>query len=216
MKCFTKEQRRSSNNPRECDTTTTSPFLSIRPSQSASHVTLNHDHEERCPPEPAIIHSRVMNAPAFGEPITPSIATTITIVANTTRPRPLSVQLHYYHHHQVLHRLQRRHPSHLHTRNRHRCAKPYTVPAPWSLKNQRGERTKVKEDDKFPPSVARSGSPKAPHLVCDAQRRKSTHVPCGSLRRMLLKAMRQGCHRRGSISTVVRRPSSPSWGVGMP
>ena len=56
---------------------------------------MHHDHEEK-PPDPATIHS-VVNAPAFGDPISPSIATTTTVAApappaesNTTHPRHLS------------------------------------------------------------------------------------------------------------------------------
>ena len=70
-------------------------FSSIGPSQLASLATLNRAHEER-PPDPAAIHS-VMNTPAFGKPISPSIATTTTIAAsappaesNASHPRPLS------------------------------------------------------------------------------------------------------------------------------
>ena len=79
-------------------TTTTRPssdFSSIGPSQPASQATSNHTHEEH-PPDPAAIHS-VMNTPAFGELVSPSIATTTTIAAsappaesNTSHPRPLS------------------------------------------------------------------------------------------------------------------------------
>ena len=160
-----------------------------------------------------------MTAPAFREPITPSIATTTTVAAPapTSRvqhdPRPLPVQLHHHHHHhhhRVPHRLQHRHTSHLHTKPSP-IRKPYrstwAIPAPWSLKKQRGQRTRSKSqrDDKFSPSVARSGSPNAAHLVCDVQRRRSTHVLCGSLRRMRLRAMRQGYRlqdrRRGSAGT---------------
>jgi hypothetical protein len=115
MNVSQKEQRRSSiirhsppNSTRECDTTTTarpsSDFSSIAPSQSASQVTLNHDHEEEEPlSEPVGIHS-VMNE---AEPASPSIATTTTVAApppvpesepeleptvesNTARPRPPS------------------------------------------------------------------------------------------------------------------------------
>ena len=85
--CFIKEQRRSSiirhstpNNPRECETTMTtrfpSDFSSIVPSQSASQVTLNHDHEEEPLSEPVGVHS-VTNA---ADPVSPSIAT-MTAVA---------------------------------------------------------------------------------------------------------------------------------------
>jgi len=68
----------------------------------------------------------------FGEPISPSIATTTAVVApapppesNTTRPRPLWKL--YNHHHRILHTLQCRHTSHLHTRNRHLCVS-HTAP----------------------------------------------------------------------------------------
>jgi hypothetical protein len=96
-------QRRSSitrqsppNNPRECDNTTaTRPsydLSSVGPSQSASQVTLNHDHEEHI-----AIHS-VINTPVLEEPVSAAIATTTTVAAaasasepatesNTTRPR---------------------------------------------------------------------------------------------------------------------------------
>jgi len=103
--CFTKKKKKKKtffhhppNNPRECDTTATthlsSDFSSIGSSQS-SQVTLNHAHEGQPPVQPATLHS-VMNAPAFGEPVSPSIATTAAVAApvppaesNTTRPRPL-------------------------------------------------------------------------------------------------------------------------------
>jgi len=56
---------------------------------------LHHDHEEK-PPDPATMHS-VVNAPAFGDPISPSIATITTVAApappaesNTTHPGHLS------------------------------------------------------------------------------------------------------------------------------
>ena len=68
--------------PHKNATTTTmrisSDFSSIEPSQSASQMALNHAHEEQPPPEPAVIHL-IRNAPAFGEPISPSIATTTTV-----------------------------------------------------------------------------------------------------------------------------------------
>ena len=115
-----------------------------------------------------------MTAPAFREPITPSIATTTTVAAPapTSRvqhdPRPLPVQIHHHHHHhhhhRVPHRLQHRHTSHIHTKPSP-IRKPYrstwAIPAPWSLKKQRGQRTRSKSqrDDKFSPSVTRSGSP---------------------------------------------------------
>jgi hypothetical protein len=98
---FTKDQRRSSiiaSLPRTTHENATLPppssdFSSIGPSQSASQVMLNHDQEEQPSPEPATICSRVVNASAFGEPISPSIATTVAAPApqaNTTHPRSLS------------------------------------------------------------------------------------------------------------------------------
>ena len=74
-----------------------------------------------------------------------------------------------------------------------------------------------------PPRSLEAGAPNAAHLVCDVQRRRSTHVLCGSLRRMPLRAMRQGYRlqdrRRGSAGTYggyytvgIRRRSRPSSG----
>jgi len=90
-----KEQRRSSiirhstpNNPRECETTMTarfsSDFSSIAPSQSASQVTLNHDHEEEPLSEPVGVHS-VTNA---ADPVSPSIATMTAAAAPAPAPAP--------------------------------------------------------------------------------------------------------------------------------
>jgi len=76
--------------------------------------------------------------------------------------------------------------------------KPYRstcgVPAPWSLKEQKSQRTRGKSRRRrqIPPLAARSGSLNALHLVCDVQRRKFIHVLCGSLRRMRSRTMRQG------------------------
>ena len=191
MKCLTKEQKRSSNNPREWDTTTTSPFLSIRPSQSASHVTLN---EERRPPEPAIIHSRVMNVPAFRRTHHSIHSDNITVAA----PAPTSRVQHnpspvlflcnsitttttrssigYSVAAPVTYTLETVTYVRSHTAPRVRFL------APWSLKNQRGERTKVKEDN-----LGRSKrEPKAPHLVCKDENLHTYHVdPCAACYRRL-------------------------------
>jgi hypothetical protein len=121
-----------------------------------------HYHEQ--PPEPATIHSRVINTPAFGEPISPSIAITTTVVvlappveSNTTRPRSLSGNSTTTSTGFSMRYLQPRHTSHIHTRNRHLCAS-HTAPRGWWRKElerrqkQKEESTPVKEEKrKFSP-----------------------------------------------------------------
>ena len=116
-------------------------------------------------------------------------------------------QFHNYH----LHTLHRRHTSHLHTRNRHLCANysMWVVPVPWYQKIERStDKGKAEEGDNFPLGRLKR-EPVRTHLVCDVQRRRSTHDHVDPCAHMRLSAMRQGYQlqdrRRGSISTVGTR-----------
>ena len=236
--CFIKEQSCSSitrqsppNNPRECDTTTTtrpsSDFSSVGPSQSASQVTLNHDHEGQP------FHS-VINAPAFGKPISPSIATTTTVAApalpaesNTTCPRPLAgnstttttgSSIHYS---VATHQP----PTHTHSKLSYAQALPLHVGSSSAVVTKEMESSmdkgKAKEDDIFPFARSLEAGARTRPSRMRCLKAKIYTWPCGSLRRMRLRAMRQGYRMqdrcRGSINTAgIRRRSKPSSGVGMP
>jgi hypothetical protein len=129
-------------------------LTSIGFTQPASQ--LNHDGEERRPLEHATIHSRVMNAPAFGDPITPSIAITTATAApappaesGTTRCHPLSGDSTTTIRYSVA-------TSHLHTQ----ICIPLHMGGSGAVVTKEtqvnGQGAKAKDDDKF--SVARSGS----------------------------------------------------------
>jgi hypothetical protein len=116
------------NNPRECDTTTptrpSSDFSSVEPSQSASQVTLNRDQEEPPLSEPVGIHA-VMNA---AEPISPSVATTMTVAAALPAPAKSNTSCHRppsgNNYDSMFNTLQCHYTSHLRVRNRTSYATP--------------------------------------------------------------------------------------------
>ena len=141
-------------------------------------VRLPDDVESRSRGTTATIHSRVMNAPTFGEPISAFIAITTTLAvpappaeSNTTHSRPLSDNSTTATS-RVLHTLQRHHTSHLHTRKRYLCASHTDMSGSGAVVTKVTERSMNK------------GKANAPISYAIFKDEEPTHVPCGSLRRM--------------------------------